>query len=119
MSDVTRNIVRPESVQVRPQEITAMRFNGTDASAQSIALWVKENGDITPKSRMNFRAERDWFDGGVAQGFTFDVLGDGGQKVETGDWVVRIAGLYLVVNQATFDQVFEIGGNVLMIGEMR
>lgn len=96
--------VVPQHVVVRPAPITAMRFDGTDAGAQAVALWAKESGDITSRSSMHFYA-------GSQTGrpeFLFDIIGDGGQVVDPGDWVVRMAGgMYLVLAQDAFDAIFQ------------
>ena len=40
--------------------------------------------------------------------FIFDIIGDGGQVVDPGDWVVRMAGgMYLVLEQDAFDAIFQ------------
>lgn len=108
MSDLARNFMRPETVAMRPAPLHAMRFDGTDAGAQAIALWVKESGDITSRSQMRYHAASD---GG--RGFLFDVVGDGGEIVDPGDWVVRLpGGMYLVLAQDAFDTIFETVADV-------
>lgn len=104
MTSLSRNLISPKHVRMRLQDITAMRFDGTDAGAQAIALWVKESGDINDRSYMRYRNDSD-HPAGI---FTFDVLGDGGQIVDPEDWVVRIAGFYLVMSESTFDAIFDI-----------
>lgn len=105
------HVVSAMLVQPRQRPVEAMRFDGTDAGAQSIALWVKESGDITSDSRMHFR-----FESGGRREFNFDPAGTGGWDVRAGQYIVRMApGAYLVLSERDFMLLFEESFGILPI----
>lgn len=93
----------PFAVAARPVGLEAVIFDGSDASAQTIALWVKERGDITWKSTMRYSAGSR-----TDPRFTFDPEGDGGWSVRPGQHIVRMAPRsYAVLTPDLFDLLYQ------------
>lgn len=104
----------PFPVAARPVAMEAAVFDGSDASAQTIALWVKERGDITDDSRMNYKAYSD-----LTPRFHFQPNMDSGWDVRAGQYVVRLApSVYIVLTPEQFELLYQ-SVDTLLLGQIR
>lgn len=106
----------PFAIHPRMVPMEAVRFDGSDASAQTIALWVKERGDITDDSRMNYKSFSD-----LEPRFRFEPNYDGGWEVRPGQYIVRLApSVYVVLTPEQFETLYQQGETIVpMIVQIR